>query len=351
MHRQRRAFTLIELLVVIAIIAILIGLLLPAVQKVREAASRIQCANNLKQLGLALHNYHLTYECFPPAITTSNSNLNDADATGFTKMLPYLEQDNAYRLYNFEVPWYDPANYQAVGISIKLFFCPSNRDQGIIDLAPIAAQWQTSLPSFAAGCDYVFCRGADGAVNQDWSRIPLAVRGVFNIRPPLQAQEGVRLTDITDGTSQTFALGDASAGTTAYLVRDLNAPSQPALNPLTGQTIILQQSWSAAGVGDTLHPWYGSVMGVTAQYGLGANPQDEPMNRKPATPTIYGGDPRGDNSSGRDLIGGFRSLHPSGCNFAFCDGSVHFVSDSIQPAVYRALSTYAGGEVIAASDY
>jgi prepilin-type N-terminal cleavage/methylation domain-containing protein/prepilin-type processing-associated H-X9-DG protein len=351
MHSGRRGFTLIELLVVIAIIAILIGLLLPAVQKVREAASRIKCANNLKQLGLALHNYHFNHECFPPALTTSSSNLEDADATGFTKLLPYLEQDNAYQLYHFDVPWWDAANYVAVGISIKVFFCPSNRDQGAIDLAPVAAQWQQTLPPIAAGCDYVFCRGANGAVNQDWTKIPSQVRGVFNIRPPGEALVGVRLGDITDGTSQTLALGDASAGTPSYLVRDLTLPLQPVINPFTGQSIIMQQSWGAAGVADSVHPWYGSVMGVTAQFGQGADPRDEPMNRSPATPTVYGGDPRGDNSSGRDLIGGFRSLHSGGCNFVFCDGSVHFIIGAIQPAVYRALSTYAGGEVVSAADY
>jgi prepilin-type processing-associated H-X9-DG protein len=317
---------------------------------VREAANRIRCTNNLKQLGLALHHYHFSNECFPPGLVSPGTDTSDAEASGFTFVLPYLEQDNTYKLYHFEVPWYEKANYEAVGIPVKLFYCPSNRERGTIDLGPYAAQWGTPLPPRAAGCDYAFCRGANGAVNHDWQRIPLEVRGVFNIRPPDEARSGVRLTDIGDGTSMTLAMGDAAAGTPSLLVRDWNDPSQPAVDVLTGQPVILQQSWSAAGVGDTTHPWYGSVLAVTAQYGLPADPRDEPMNRRLVTPTVYGGDPYGDNRTGRDAISGFRSLHPGGCNFLFCDGSVRFLSQAIQPAVYRALSTYVGGEVVSDSD-
>jgi prepilin-type N-terminal cleavage/methylation domain-containing protein/prepilin-type processing-associated H-X9-DG protein len=348
---QRRGFTLIELLVVIAIIAVLIGLLIPAVQRVRESANRASCQNNLKQLGLALHTYHGTNLCFPPGLIASSANLTDASATGFTLLLPYFEQDNLGRQYHFDETWWQPDNYQAIAAPVKLFFCPSNRKDGVIDLTPYSVQWNMTLPPAAGACDYVFCRGANGAVNVDWQRIPLGVRGVFNIRPPDQTGAGVRIDDIHDGTSMTLAIGDAAAGTPRYYVRDVANPSLPALDPLTGQPILMQQSWSAAGIGDFAHPWYGSVFGVTAQYGLAPNPVDEPMNRRPATPTVYGGDPRGDNSSGRDLIGGFRSLHDGGCNFVFCDGSVHFLTETIQPDVYRALSTYTGMEVVDGSAY
>jgi prepilin-type N-terminal cleavage/methylation domain-containing protein/prepilin-type processing-associated H-X9-DG protein len=350
MSRIRAGFTLIELLVVIALVAVLVGLLLPAVQQVREAANRIQCQNNLKQLGLALHNYHGAIGCFPPGMVTDSSNLCDALATGYTYLLPYLEQDNTYRLYSFEDPWYARSNYAAVGVEIKLFFCPSNRQQGSVDLSPIAAEWQTPLPPTAAGCDYAFCKGANGAVNRNWMRTPQTVRGVFGIRRSSEINQGVRLDDVRDGTSTTLAMGDASAGASLQ-VRDLSSASQPAVAPLTGQPITLEQSWGAAGVGDVSHPWYGSVFAVTAQYGLAPDPRDEPMNRQPVTPTVYGEDPKGDNASGRDFISGFRSRHRRGCNFLFCDGSVRFVREAIRPEVYRALSTYDGGEVLEAGDY
>lgn len=138
-------------------------------------------------------------------------------------------------------------------------------------------------------------------MHRDWTRIPATVRGVFNIRPPSAGRSGVRLSDIGDGTSLTFAMGEAAGGNSYYLVRDLNDPNKPALGGLSGQPVAVEQSWGAAGVGDTSHPWYGSVFAVTAQYGLASDPRDEPMNRRLTTPTVFGNDPRGDNSSGKDV--------------------------------------------------
>src|SRR5215470_2531884 len=132
--RRRLAFTLVELLVVIAIVTILMGLLLPAVQSAREAGRRTQCANNLRQFGLALHNYHLTNDALPPALMCSETNVTDAEATGFTFLLPYLELRTLQDLYHFDEPWYAPANYQPVGIEVPIFFCPSNRSFGRLDL-------------------------------------------------------------------------------------------------------------------------------------------------------------------------------------------------------------------------
>src|SRR5262249_5862974 len=119
-QRAARAFTLIELLVVIAIIAILIALLIPAVQKVRAAAARTQCSNNLKQLALAMHSYEGVYKAFPPGRTTVTP---EHSWTAF--MLPYIEQDNVFQMYNVHADWDDPSNYHAIQTQLSVFNCPS----------------------------------------------------------------------------------------------------------------------------------------------------------------------------------------------------------------------------------
>ena len=179
--------------------------------------------------------------------------------------------------------------------------------------------------------------------------IPTQVRGLFNISqanfdvgpsgqlswiPTPQFQ--VRFTDITDGTSSTIALGEGAGGNPALLVEDFRNPGQPVIAPFGTGPAMMDQAWGAASLGDPSHPWTAGIFGVTAQFGIAPNFADEPMNRQPGSASIIGSDSSGYNVSGRDKISGFRSMHVSGCNFLFADGSVHFLSQSIDPALYRA---------------
>jgi prepilin-type N-terminal cleavage/methylation domain-containing protein/prepilin-type processing-associated H-X9-DG protein len=347
----RRAFTMIELLVVVAILAVLMGMLLGGVIKVREAAARLACANNLRQIGHALHNYNAAHNCWPAGLICREDAVVHSDVTGFSYLLPFLEQDVIVNSYHYDVSWHDPSNFDAVGNEIKVFYCPSNRTKGTISLTSESAQWGVPLPPKVGSCDYAFSKGANGALPIDGLKTPLKVRGVFCIMPD---ETGIKLNDVSraDGLGQTFALGDAAGGTPRYKVRNVaGGGDQPINNPFTGDAALLDQSWSAGAAADDSHPFYGSIFAVTAQYGIGGNPRDEPMNRSPGTPTYAGGDRNGDNASGKDSVSGFRSLHPYGCNFLFCDGHVQFIRQTIRPEVYRALSTYAGGEIISDSDY
>jgi prepilin-type N-terminal cleavage/methylation domain-containing protein/prepilin-type processing-associated H-X9-DG protein len=336
---SRCAFTLIELLVVIAIIGVLVGLLLPAVQRVREAANQTKCQNNLKQMGLALRNYHDVEGSFPPAIIRAQKDASEAMHSGFVLLLPYIEQDTTYRLYDMEEPWFAKVNEAAVGLEPKLFFCPSNRESGRIDLRRVADQWSMRMASHVGSSDYAFCKGANGHVT---GFTPLPLRGVFNVGYTGKGKPGIRLAQVTDGASNTFAIGDAAAGTPSYLVRDLQRPSEPVVG-LEGGPVVIDQSWSAAAVAYSWQPYFGSLMATTAQASRPDDPGDEPMNRRPATPTIAS--PHKPGQAHHDSrVSGFRGMHPGGCNFLYCDGSVSFVSERIRPEVYRARGTYAGGE-------
>jgi prepilin-type N-terminal cleavage/methylation domain-containing protein/prepilin-type processing-associated H-X9-DG protein len=346
MRARRRAFTLIELLVVIAIIGVLIGLLLPAVQKAREAANRMRCENNLKQCGIALHSYHNVYSTFCPGfrVGANGDVTHQGEATGFTYLLPFIEEQSVARLYDQRQPWYWYTNDAAVPIPVATYRCPSNPAPPVLDLTP----WAGSIAGASGNgkavgsCginDYAFCRGTCGTLNPNWTLIPLARRGVFNIEwVPTQGGQplhpaGVAIRDIMDGTSNTIAMGDAAYGSKQF--------------PLPAGGLLIQ-SWSAANTGCASQGYpgnfYGSVLAVTA------NQKPVPMNQSPATPTQSSGcnavssDP-GDGSGKIDSISGFRSLHAgNGCNFLFCDGSVHFISQGIDQTTYQALSTYAGGE-------
>jgi prepilin-type N-terminal cleavage/methylation domain-containing protein/prepilin-type processing-associated H-X9-DG protein len=343
---RRGGFTLVELLVVIAIIAVLIALLLPAVQRVREAANRLSCTNNLKQMGLALHNYHGAFESFPPGfVQGSSDDLELLTSGGFRLLLDFVEQDNLSLQWNPAEPWYQGTNFNSVSTQVKLYYCPSNRLNGTIDLqflVPIAGR---PLPNPAAG-DYLLCKGANAALCS-LVALPPAARGVFDVNTR------TRIADITDGTSNTFAIGEGAGGNPRYVIRLYYPDTTPYPDPLTGRPRVADQSWAAGALStqalNSTEFHFGSTLGITAVRGGFDPPFDEPMNNPLVLSSI-------DNNQGctnngivpgaYDTMPGFHGVHPAGCNFLFCDGSVRFVAQSITPDSYRALSTIAGGEVV-----
>jgi prepilin-type N-terminal cleavage/methylation domain-containing protein len=340
----RRGFTLIELLVVIGVIGLLMALLLPALQRVRESAMRSLCGARLQQLGVALQNYHNDHNHFPAGVATTSNSLSNGDATGFTMLLPYLEQRNAYELYTFDQAWWEKVNHQAVAVELKVLYCPSNRDRGTMGLVEIGKEWGFSLPPLVGSTDYVFSKGATAVLQRDSSRFPQTVRGVFDVNSSVSLSEMARL----DGASSTILMGEGWGGNPQLRVRDRHVPTQAATDAKTGQPYLIEQAWGAGCTSSETHPYYGSVLAVTAQRGLPDDPMDEPMNppSRLISPTYDGGDVSFQNDTGLDRVSGFRSLHTGGCYFLFADGGVRFIKSSVTPAVYRALSTYAGNEPI-----
>jgi prepilin-type N-terminal cleavage/methylation domain-containing protein/prepilin-type processing-associated H-X9-DG protein len=353
--RLRSAFTLIELLVVIAIVAVLIGLLVPAVQRVREAANRLTCANNLKQFGLALLNYETTTGSFPPGIVADPRYMNgpnDLMSGGIygatVPLLPFLEQDPLFRRFDTNVPWYYKTNFEVVGTPVKIFFCPSNRVEGILDLQPVSDFMQEPMPKIALA-DYGLSKGTNAALSGQL-QVPFACRGVFDFN------SHTRIADITDGTGNTLAAGDAAGGSSYYGARKNWDDTAASINPKTGGPNRIDGGWAPGSVAsidlvNSTGSLYSSGLCVTAECGGFWPEYVEPMNnRLTLAATQY--KMTSDNSDATighfDTLSGFRSLHSGGCNFLFCDGSVHFLSQDISPATYKALSTMAGSEIFSA---
>jgi prepilin-type N-terminal cleavage/methylation domain-containing protein/prepilin-type processing-associated H-X9-DG protein len=349
---KRAAFTLVELLVVIAILAVLIALLLPAVQRMREAANRMACANNLKQMGVALHHYHDTFGSFPPGmIATTSDDLEQGANGGFVPLLAFLEQQNWLNRWDPQHAWYEPPNFDTVAMPVPFYLCPSNRTSGDLDRATINLQFLVAaagrpLPNPAAS-DYLLCKGANAALCRV-TQVPRQARGVFDVN------SRTRLADITDGTSQTFAIGEGAGHNVRYGIRQFYPDTTPATNLFPGQPEQIDQSWSSGPLATSMFHsnafLFGSCFGVAAER-CGHTPvMDEPMNHPLVLAARYYHTDctnSGTAPGAYDTVSGFRSVHPGGCNFLFCDGSVHFVTETVSPTTYRALSTMAGGEVVA----
>jgi prepilin-type N-terminal cleavage/methylation domain-containing protein/prepilin-type processing-associated H-X9-DG protein len=370
-----RGFTLIELLVVIAIIAVLIALLLPAVQAAREAARRAQCVNNLKQIGLAMHNYHTANNVLPPGSAASFNPLNDMDGGGVPcvnwmgwsaqgLLLGYLEQGPMYSAINFSfdpVSWPSyPFNSTYSNTKIASFLCPSDGLAG-----------QSCINSYYA---------SEGTTDAGYFYVPTAstpqgctgndVPGLFAFARAYGIQA------ITDGTSNTVAFSEGLAGTTGSVPQRWSTGVNTNLSGSTSPPVY-QDVWTTIGAGQTppgtiisgiLQTCSTNFATATVNNGLqsyrghywawGAEAMSI-FNTivPPSSPQIQWGVCRfgcfgcGVNSSDHSNITNANSNHPGGANVCMADGHVQFIKSSISMQVWWSLGTKARGEVISSDSY
>lgn len=315
--KGRTAFTLIELLVVIAIIAVLVGLLLPAVQKVREAANRIKCTNNLKQLSLAMHNHHDVKKMLPAG---TRRKLNDPAYVGpgawyddhgwYSQMGPYVEQDNWFKLINFEKSFSDAVNDKARRYMMALFACP---DDGLKQ-----NEWPSDTWARIRG-NYVVNFGNTNYGQTTKANVPFG-------GAPFGIQKGSKFGDITDGLSNTLMMAEIiTVGSTG---ESWGGPLSDFSTSLGGQTF---EAWLPPN-----SPTPDDVARVC--------PPHNALNGLPGCNLI------GDNNGTPLQSFAARSKHPGGVHASFCDGSVRFFSNTTNLATWRALSTSKGGEVFDASE-
>jgi prepilin-type N-terminal cleavage/methylation domain-containing protein/prepilin-type processing-associated H-X9-DG protein len=313
----RRGFTLIELLVVIAIIAILIGLLLPAVQRVREAAGRARCLNNLKQVALAAHHYHDATGWLPTGarLPVDVSGTPSGGTNLWVKLLPYFEQDNLYKRWDSS----DCRNNVAGGKNatqaqvIKILLCPSDRlPERVWELTAETAASPPWSRGFYGLSSYGGSAGRRAVHSGGPPVFPRISRdGLFYL------DSRIRLTDVTDGASHTFLFGE----------RLHHDPEFDRLRPLVWPDATPVAGWGRWG--------YVANAGVMFQVTLHT-----------AAPINYRVPPGGDFSTLENRGCAFGSAHPGGANFAFGDGSARFLSDMTPLPTLQALSTRAGGEVV-----
>jgi prepilin-type N-terminal cleavage/methylation domain-containing protein/prepilin-type processing-associated H-X9-DG protein len=326
---RRSAFTLIELLVVVAIIAILVGLLLPAVQKVREAAARLQCQNNLKQIALALQGYHDAYGRFPGAVDQTGPRYTSL----FVETLPFIEQNNLYQEWNFTNPAANAGGPAAT--MIKTYLCPSHPD---LDHTISLSSGQYAVTTYGGnGGTYPFPQSSASG------------NGVFYITGSSSGQAGVTILGIVDGTSNTLLLGEKRIGD-AYLDSFFGALDAGVITPTPNPPIQLEATYSVwappPGLNSTAG-LVGSAVPINYVQPFGWSPPVQPPPpASPIPPPPVPWSTLGPLWWAR--LGAMGSYHINGANVAMVDGSVRFVSDGTSLTTLQIVSTRSGGEVVPA---
>ncbi|HEY2157028.1 MAG TPA: DUF1559 domain-containing protein [Isosphaeraceae bacterium] len=326
---RRRAFTLIELLVVISIIAVLIALLLPAVQMAREAARAAQCKNNLKQIGLAMQNYHTGRNVMPMSTTVGNG--HGLNHSVFTLLLPQLEQSNVYASYNVMVENFDPSNSTAVSTVISSFVCPSMPNPmpkaGSTIIFDVPYSQVTAAGTYPATATWSFAPGHYAA---NWGGVHptpygdprvYAATGTANYVTKVGGFRGVMM----DVTVNYGPVGPTPAGTSRCWALEQ-------IKDGTVNTIAFGEKrdgfgWAVGGYG-------GSDLDV---YLTPTYDEPTPTGNNPPPPSF--------------AIAYSGSYHPGGAHFAFCDGSVRWLKSTTSQPIWYALTTRDGKEVVSADSF
>jgi prepilin-type N-terminal cleavage/methylation domain-containing protein/prepilin-type processing-associated H-X9-DG protein len=368
---RKRAFTLIELLVVIAIIAVLIALLLPAVQQAREAARRTQCKNNLKQIGLGMHNYESSYSRFPLPVFSSAMNFSGGGFSGAPlgtaglltttvwslAILPQIDQGNTFNLYNSNLSAYDLNNANAVKNVINAYLCPSTprSDNTITYTNPYLVGTATTAAvglTNAGAIDYIsttevqpsftdFIDTISGAtipdVNwQGWASGGISIAGSIPSPASTYAPNGGRIADITDGLSNTTMVGELAGRNALYLAGNkIQKPTSP--TPAAPDS---DATWQAVVGGGAWADPYNGVWSLNGRNYDGSGTTGPcSINCSNSRSALGGGDPN-------HFSAGLYSFHTGGAHVLLCDGSVRFLNANISAIIMIGLVTRQNGEIV-----